>query len=214
LNPRPPGYEPYDARLWRLGLSLAGVVTSADRTDHISLRRLRLVLSRHVRFTNRFTEQAIDLQFPAPFPLFRGCHPWVRGTVSGFAKRLPSGMALTCATHRLRSYPTPGPRRPGRHHHRPACTGAPTAPLPSPDPSPEPDCCRTLRQTGSVQGRRNRSRSDAAGALDRFPASVNTPTAGSGRPPTIPPAYLLPPARFHKLHYQLGKLSGSAFHVA
>ena len=44
---------------------LAGVVTSADRTDHISLRRLRLPhlkLSRRVRFTNRFTEQAIGLQ--------------------------------------------------------------------------------------------------------------------------------------------------------
>jgi len=91
------GY-PADVRLCRLGLSLAGVVTSADRTDHISLRRLclpRLVLSRRVRFTNRFTKQAIDLQFPAPFPPFRGCHPWVRGTVSGLAKQLPSGMALT-----------------------------------------------------------------------------------------------------------------------
>jgi hypothetical protein len=40
---------------------------------------------------------------PAPFPPFRGCHPWVRGT-----KRLPSGMALTRATRRLRSRPTPG----------------------------------------------------------------------------------------------------------
>jgi len=37
-----------------------------------------------------------------------------------------------------------------------------------PDTSPEPDCCRTWRQTGSVQGRRSRSRSDAEGALDRF----------------------------------------------
>jgi hypothetical protein len=37
-------------------------VTSADRADPISLRRLRLprlVLSRSVRFTNRFTRQAI-----------------------------------------------------------------------------------------------------------------------------------------------------------
>jgi hypothetical protein len=50
---------------------LAGAVTSAGRTDPISLRRLRLPcleLSRPVRFTNRFTKQAIDLRFPAPFP--------------------------------------------------------------------------------------------------------------------------------------------------
>lgn len=55
----------------------------------------------------------------------------------------------------------------------------PSSPLPSlhgrthrtialPTPSPEPDCCWTLRQTGFVQGRRSRSRSDVAGALDRF----------------------------------------------
>ncbi len=37
-----------------------------------------------------------------------------------------------------------------------------------PDPSPEPDSCRTIRQPGSVKGRRSRSRSDAKGALDRF----------------------------------------------
>ena len=67
MNLRPLGYEPYDARLCRLGPSLAGMVTSVDRTDQISLRRLRLprlVVSRRVRFTNRFTEQAIDLQVP------------------------------------------------------------------------------------------------------------------------------------------------------
>ena len=66
------GYEPYDARLCCFGQSLAVAVTSADRTGHISLGRLGLplpALSRRVRFTNRFTEQAIDLQFPALFPL-------------------------------------------------------------------------------------------------------------------------------------------------
>ena len=183
--------------LCRLGLSLAGVVTSADRTDHISLRRLRLprlVLSRRVRFTNRFTEQAIDLQFPAPFPPFRGCHPWVRGTVFGLARRLPSGMALTRATRRLRSCPTPGRgalvviTAAGLHR-------APTAPLPCPGPSPEPDCCRILRQTGSVQGRRSLITQSRRRRPGQVPAGVNTPTAGSGRPPTIPPAFLLPPAR-------------------
>jgi len=72
LNPRPLGYEHYDVCLSRLGPSLAGAVTSADGTDPVSLRRLRLPrlgLSRHVRFTNRFTEQAIHLRFPAPFPI-------------------------------------------------------------------------------------------------------------------------------------------------
>ena len=34
----------------------------------------------------------------------------------------------------------------------------PAAPCPVPGPSPEPDSCRTLRQTGSVKGRRSRSR--------------------------------------------------------
>ncbi len=60
------GYEPYDMCLWRLGQSLAGVVTSADRADPISLRRLRLPRlgqSRRVRFTNRFTAQPLDLRF-------------------------------------------------------------------------------------------------------------------------------------------------------
>ena len=45
MNPRPLGYEHYDVCLCRLGLSLTGVVTSADRTDHISLRWLRLPVS-------------------------------------------------------------------------------------------------------------------------------------------------------------------------
>ena len=69
FNPRPLGYEPYDICLRRLGHSLAGAVTSADRTGHLSLRRLRLARlkpSRRVRFTNRFTEQAIDLWVSYP----------------------------------------------------------------------------------------------------------------------------------------------------
>lgn len=65
-----PGYEPYDARLWRLGLSRAAVVTSADRTDSISLGRLRL-LSRRVapRLVCKSVTgvNPLDLRFPA-FP--------------------------------------------------------------------------------------------------------------------------------------------------
>jgi hypothetical protein len=63
LNPRPLDYEPYDVCLRRLGQSLADVVTSADRKDPVSLCWLHLpclVLSRSVRFTNRFTESFCD----------------------------------------------------------------------------------------------------------------------------------------------------------
>ena len=69
MNPRPLGYEPYNIGLCRLKPSLAGAVTSADRTGHLSLRRLRLARlkpSRRVRFTNRFTNQAIDLRVSDP----------------------------------------------------------------------------------------------------------------------------------------------------
>jgi hypothetical protein len=77
LDPRPLGHEPYDVRLSRLKASLAGPVTLEDKTDPISLRRLhlpRLVLSRRVRFTNWFTEQAIDLRVPAPSSHLDGRH--------------------------------------------------------------------------------------------------------------------------------------------
>ena len=88
------GYEPYDTRLRRLGQSLAGVVTSADRTNLISLRRLRLprlVLSRRVRFTNRFTEQPIDLRFsPPPRP-----QTWVQSLGRDGVSKLPKG-PCTC----------------------------------------------------------------------------------------------------------------------
>ena len=61
----------------RLKTSLAGPVTLEDKTDPISLRRLHLphlVLSRRVRFTNWFTEQAIDLRVPAPSSHLDGRH--------------------------------------------------------------------------------------------------------------------------------------------
>lgn len=57
-------------------------VLAAGQTGDLAAAKLlrlpRLVLSRRVRFTDRFTKQAIDLQFPIPFPPFRGCHPWMR----------------------------------------------------------------------------------------------------------------------------------------
>jgi hypothetical protein len=42
LNLRPLGYEPYDARLWRLGQALADAVTSADGAKHVPLAPSRL----------------------------------------------------------------------------------------------------------------------------------------------------------------------------
>ena len=69
MNLGPLGYEPYDVRPCRLASSLVALLTSADGQRAFmpgSLRLPRLKLSRRVRFTNRFTEQAIDLQFPEP----------------------------------------------------------------------------------------------------------------------------------------------------
>ena len=66
------------------------------------------------------------------------------------------------AVHQVRHH------RPGARHRQRAISLRCGHALSCSDPSPEPDCCRTTRQTGSVQGRRSRSRSDARGALDRF----------------------------------------------
>jgi hypothetical protein len=97
LNPRPLGYEPYDVCLWRPGPSPAGAVTSADRPGPISLGRLRLprlVLSRRVRFTNRFTEQSrrngLD---PRPSAFQAGHIPsWQRSR----GRYVPSPLAAGC----------------------------------------------------------------------------------------------------------------------
>jgi hypothetical protein len=67
LNPRPLGYEPYDARLCRLGQSLIIALTSADlrrEVDSVLQVSRCLKLSRRVRFTNRFTEPVLDLRIP------------------------------------------------------------------------------------------------------------------------------------------------------
>jgi|SRR5689334_11534003 len=77
--------EPYDGCLCRLGLSLVTLLTSVDLLREVFsdlLRLLRLSLSRRVRFTNRFTEQAIDLHFRTS-TTFRECHPWARHRVQG-----------------------------------------------------------------------------------------------------------------------------------
>ena len=75
------------------------------------------------------------------------------------------------------------------------CRGSRVRVCPCSDPSPEPDSCQTSRQAGSVQGRRSRSRSDAAGALDRFRLAWILLRRVRGRPPTLPPAVSLPSRR-------------------
>jgi hypothetical protein len=201
-------------RLWRPGESLAGVVNSADKPDPISLGRLRLprlVLSRYVRFTNRFTEQAINLQLPSPLRAL----PWPPSLGAALCPDSPSDCQTARprhATRRPRSFPTPGRAAPSRHHRCRVCTGhRPRRCLVQ--TLPEPGCCRSRRQTGSVQGRR------ADHAL-----TPKAPWTGSGwreysyggfggsHPPFHPYTFCRQP-NFFKLDYQLGNLCCTGCHV-
>ena len=100
------------------------MVTSADRTDPVSLRRLglpRLKLSRSVRFTNRFTEQALISSFPYPLLPFRWCRPWYAASCpdsSRSKRRRPRQVTVASGRARPRAA-----RRPSRHHRCPGCTG-------------------------------------------------------------------------------------------
>jgi len=143
LNPRPLGYEPHDVCLWRLGQSLADVVTSADKPGPISVGRLRLprlVLSRCVRFTNRFTEQAIDLQFPAPLRIL----PWLPSPGARHRVRTRQATAKRTrprhATRRLRSCRTPGRAAAQASSPPPGLRRGTDRTAVCPDLSPEPDC--------------------------------------------------------------------------
>jgi hypothetical protein len=179
LNPRPLGYEPYDVCLWRPEQSLAGVVTSADRpgpsrsVGPVSPASYCLVAS---GLQTGLQNKLLICSFPhPPHPSapFRGCRPWARGTVSGLDKRLPGGAASTrdvsppvVPDARPRGAPvviTAAGSAPGHRPHR--CLSSP----------PEPGCCRTLRQTGSVQGRRSRSRSKAAKLRDLWSCQGRSP---------------------------------------
>ena len=91
-------YEHYDACLSRLRQSLAGIVTSADRTDHISLPRLCLAWFHCVRFT----KQPIALRFLNPSRSPRDCYPTTETFVTtrntaccyseGISMRSPHGL--------------------------------------------------------------------------------------------------------------------------
>ena len=156
-------------RLWRPGQSLAGVVNSADKPDPISLGRLRLprlMLSRYVRFTNRFTEQAIDLQFPHPSAPFHGRRPWARHYVR---TRQATAKRHGLDTRRVAPVvPDAGPRR------APVVITA-TGSAPGTDraaawsrPLPRTRLLPELTADGFCPGSASRSRSDTEGALDRF----------------------------------------------
>src|SRR5689334_21236402 len=102
----------YDARLRRLGLSRAGMVTTADRADPISLYQLRLPRLtglRRVRFTNRFTgANPLDRRLPAfPVSLCQLSRDWdhLAATMTGIQRqptwnsdpwRKPRRRRITC----------------------------------------------------------------------------------------------------------------------
>jgi hypothetical protein len=193
--------------LYRLKPSLAGAVTSADRTDPISLRRLRLprlVLSRSVRFTNRFTRQANDLQFPAPLPPFHCCHLWVRGTMSGLAKRL-ARHSLDAGDASPRGVPdvdysvlgVSADTRPARWHRPRRC------PAQAPPPNPTatgPDGRRVLSRVGAA----DHAVTPKAPWTGSGWREYSYGGFGGGHPPFHPHAFCRQP-EFHNLHYQLGK---------
>jgi hypothetical protein len=163
-----------------LKLSLVTALTSADRHPIVVwdlLRLPRLKLSRRVRFTNRFTKQTFDLEFPVPF---RGGRPWMRApcpeSLSGlaFARRVASGRARRRAARCPVVITAAGSAVGRRSRNCPAQT-------PPPNPTAaEPD------------GSRVQSRVDAADHAvtprrsEQVPAGVNTPTVGSGETTTFP----------------------------
>jgi hypothetical protein len=134
LNPRPLGYEPYDARLRRLKQSLVIALTSADlrrEVDPVLPRLPRLKLSRCVRFTNRFTKPVPGLRIPVvpagatdpDRPLRPGITQVVtRCTcVSCYRRSLLFAVGRCCCCHRCcqLSQDRPVASRPGPQGHRP-----------------------------------------------------------------------------------------------
>jgi hypothetical protein len=151
LNPRPLGYEPYDIGLWLLRPSLAGMVTSAKQARSPSHSVGSVSPVSHCLAASGLQiglQAAIDLQFPYP-PVLPQLSSLGSAPYPGSSATSPPVM------------PDAEPRRPSHHHRRQAGQGTGRAVV-LPSPSPEPDCCGTLRQAGSVQGRRSRSRSKAA----------------------------------------------------
>ena len=111
---RPLGYEPYDVCLWRRGQSLADAVTSADGTKHVPLvpsRLSPLTRFRRARFTNRFTEQAIDLRFPPSLPfLSAAAIPWAAAPSQAWSRRRPQRTRKPQLTRNMGGYSLWSPR--------------------------------------------------------------------------------------------------------
>ncbi len=87
--------------------------------------------------------QSSPLPRACRYPLFTS----VRRTTRSFIRVAPSVAPIGRS-----------PSRPGPGHHHRAFARRRDSALSCPGPSPEPDSCRTIRQTGSVKGRRSRSR--------------------------------------------------------
>ena len=77
--------------------------------EHCDVRLPRLRLSRRVRFTNPFTEQAIELQFPYPARPSAAAILGLR-TVSGFARQRQIPSCPTLSRSAQPSLPSPGLR--------------------------------------------------------------------------------------------------------
>jgi hypothetical protein len=162
LNPRPLGYEPYDAHPCRLGLSLAGVVTSADRpgpsrsVGSVSPVSYCLAASGlQIGLQNRL----LICRFPAPLRALLwlpslGARHRVRTRQATArrrgldTRRVASGRARRQAARRPVAITAAG-SAPGHRPHRRQSS-----------PSPNPAAAGPDGRRGSVQGRRSRSRSD------------------------------------------------------
>ena len=164
FEPRPLGYEPYDARLLRLEQSLVIALTSAGVCYQVvsGLPRLPyLGLSRSVSCTNPWTNRVPELRVPAlqcarpagrtaDRLLFRPDISQVgadRASVMGCRRSLRVAVGRCCCFHRC--------CHPCWAWPRPRLATSPSGRGPSARPSPSSDTifCHTDREsTGSVEG--------------------------------------------------------------
>lgn len=115
MNPRPLGYEPYDARLKRLAWSLVAALTSAYGATHVfadSVGLPRLKPSRCVSCTNPCTNLVPDLLVSS---LLDSSHPPAPGTPSGLLAYVCAGLVEDQSTASATS--TPAASRP--EHRKP-----------------------------------------------------------------------------------------------
>jgi hypothetical protein len=142
LNPRPLGYEPYDARLLRPRPSLADV--RPRRTGQIPSRSVGFVSP----VSHCLAASGLQIGLQNRRLICSSCTPRLpslgaAGTVSGLVKRLPSGAASTHDAS-FPVVPDAGPfGAPSRHHRYRVCTGHRPHRCLVQTPFPEPGCCWT-----------------------------------------------------------------------